>query len=683
MLLLHHSRSVPSLPTMSSSIPQAFLCPISFELMRDPVVGSDGHTYERKHIETWLATHFKSPLTRQHMTVSDIKPNFALRTMIDEWLLSASSNNGGGAAAAPAPKSSVVEPPIIVHGQGCVSVEPKGNDPLPAIMILVLDSSGSMSEHADNKPSKEHAVNFTRRDLVKHSVRTVAAMLHERANTHLCLLHFSDATRTLLPTTAIGKSPLGLQAANTAIDALPTSGGTNLWDGIRSGLMEAKRCSELYPNANIQVMLLTDGEPTESYNPPGGIAAAVVSKMREMPKNVTLNCFGFGYALNTDLLDQICTTGRGLYGYIPDSSMVGTVFINFCAHVLSTVAIQLEPIPGLVIPHLQAGFPVLLSSPTSTPSPDLPAESIPLPDCLKAMEMVIHAAGTKEKDFRYIHTWIHTVLATGLQGRAEEFLRALQDDIYHEEESKGQLMKAVSTAAWYNTWGKNHLLSYRRALELQVCVNFKDAALQLFRGPLFKELQEMGTAKFIDLPAPTPTGYSAYGGAASNSAPINMSNFVAADGGCFSGSSLVKLASGARKRADACVKGDMLSNGSVIQCVVRTKLDKPVKMCILGDTLVITPWHPVVSPTETDRDAWQFPCYIVGVPKEVIIDAFYDFVVEGACQWAEIDGYKVAMLGHGMAYNDVIRHPYYGTQEVIRVLQTKSKEGWENGLIDL
>ncbi len=659
---------------MSSSIPKAFQCPISFELMKDPVMGTDGHTYERRHIETWLRSNPKSPMTRQPMNIADLKPNYALRSMIDEYLLGVSSST----ATAPAAVSTETDANVkVMHGQGCASVVSEKKEAMPSILIMILDSSGSMDSPADNKPRTETAVNFTRRDLVKHSVRAVMAMLHERPNTQLCLLHFSDATRVLLPTTKLGKSPLGLQAANDAIDALPATGGTNIWDGLRFGLAEAKRCAELYPDANVQVMLLTDGEPTPDYSPPGGIAAAFASKMKDMPHNVVVNCFGFGYNLDTNLLDQLCTAGRGLYGYIPDSSMVGTVFINFCSHVLSTVALHVEA-EGLHVPHLQSQIPFLVSSPTSVAPTGVDPAAIPTHDCLKAMEMIIHATQTKEKDFRYIHGWIQTVIE-GYEGDAKAFLQALQEDILHEDDNKGQLMKAVSTAAWFNSWGKNHLLSYRRALILQACVNFKDVALQLFRGPLFKEIQEMGTAKFIDLPAPTPTGYNAYGGAPIST--IQMSQFVAADGGCFSGESLVELEGGMMKYAKDCVKGDILSNRSVIRCVVRTKLNNHVKMVQLSEGLVITPWHPVVHPESEDRNAWQFPCHLTGEVTYTFQDAFYDFVVDGDHQWAMIDGFKVAMLGHGMAYNDVIRHPYYGTQEVIRVLE--KKEGWEDGLVDL
>ena len=60
-------------------IPQEYICPITAEIMTDPVIGTDGHTYERSAITEWLTTqHPHSPMTRVPMTVGDLKPNFAL-----------------------------------------------------------------------------------------------------------------------------------------------------------------------------------------------------------------------------------------------------------------------------------------------------------------------------------------------------------------------------------------------------------------------------------------------------------------------------------------------------------------------------------------------------------------------------------------------------------------------------
>jgi hypothetical protein len=44
-----------------------YKCPITQELMDDPVVAADGRLYERKELETWLATHTTSPVTNEEM----------------------------------------------------------------------------------------------------------------------------------------------------------------------------------------------------------------------------------------------------------------------------------------------------------------------------------------------------------------------------------------------------------------------------------------------------------------------------------------------------------------------------------------------------------------------------------------------------------------------------------------
>jgi len=38
------------------TIRDEFLCPITVNLLRDPVVAADGHTYERQALEMWIST---------------------------------------------------------------------------------------------------------------------------------------------------------------------------------------------------------------------------------------------------------------------------------------------------------------------------------------------------------------------------------------------------------------------------------------------------------------------------------------------------------------------------------------------------------------------------------------------------------------------------------------------------
>ena len=66
--------------------PDAFMCPITQELMEDPVVTADGQTYERKEVTEWLATHNISPLTGEPLPHKDLVPNVALRNLIREYM---------------------------------------------------------------------------------------------------------------------------------------------------------------------------------------------------------------------------------------------------------------------------------------------------------------------------------------------------------------------------------------------------------------------------------------------------------------------------------------------------------------------------------------------------------------------------------------------------------------------
>ena len=71
--------------------PDWLLCPITQELMRDPVITTDGHAYERTAITTWLQKHNTSPATGlvlEHHTPGTLPvlyPVHALRGLVREW----------------------------------------------------------------------------------------------------------------------------------------------------------------------------------------------------------------------------------------------------------------------------------------------------------------------------------------------------------------------------------------------------------------------------------------------------------------------------------------------------------------------------------------------------------------------------------------------------------------------
>ena len=67
------------------NIDNNFICSITLEVMKDPVICSDGHTYERSAIEKWLSTENHSPMTRQIITNNSLIPNIALRNIIKDY----------------------------------------------------------------------------------------------------------------------------------------------------------------------------------------------------------------------------------------------------------------------------------------------------------------------------------------------------------------------------------------------------------------------------------------------------------------------------------------------------------------------------------------------------------------------------------------------------------------------
>lgn len=86
-------------------VPDEYLCPITLLIMRDPVMGGDGRTYERSAITQWLQTNPHSPLTRQPMTISSLKPNYALKSAIDRFQAAPVPKPATASKPAPKPKA--------------------------------------------------------------------------------------------------------------------------------------------------------------------------------------------------------------------------------------------------------------------------------------------------------------------------------------------------------------------------------------------------------------------------------------------------------------------------------------------------------------------------------------------------------------------------------------------------
>jgi Mg-chelatase subunit ChlD len=676
-------------------IPDEFLCPISYEVMEDPVILEDGHTYDRKSIDTWLTQRRTSPLTNRALSSMALSPNYALRAAIERW-------------QAATPMDARISPPdcntasLFFHAgaAGAVGISAATDaTPLPTAVIAVLDRSGSMGESAApvSQRSSEAAL-FSRMDLVKHSMRTVAALLATRGAS-LGIVSFSDTAETNMTVKVMDATGKG--DAGRAIDALRPGGGTNIWAGLRAALDQAAAYGIAHPGSNVHVILLTDGEPTPDYLPLQGIPTALKRKLATLKAKVTLSCFGFGYKLDTKLLEAICVEGGGTYGYIPDCSMVGTVFINYCAAALTTVAAH---VPGAgavqagqrkiaVIGDVDAAAFKGGAGAALTTEEEVRAERI-------VQLRAALAAATRSKEFGAIDAGALRAMAEELRvGEAHltPFEATVLDDLCHVDDYKGQLLKAVRTPQYFNTWGLNYLLSYSRALACQQCVNFKDGALQFFAGDAFKAIQEEGNDIFDNLPAPAPScGSGGWGGGFGgggypmvSTINLNMGVFNNAGGTCWDQWTRIRMEDGGHKPMKDIVAGERVWGGHRIRAVVRTVVKARVPMAHIGNTCMITPWHPVRRCGEggVAAGSWQFPAEVEGLTVTgEPINFYYNMVLEsghtvqiGSGYGAEEGEWEACTLGHGFTDGPVITHPYFGTEAVLRDLE--KAQGWSEGLV--
>lgn len=70
-----------------AGIPDEYLCPITRELMKDPVIAEDGYTYEREAIVAWTSKGKDcSPMTNATLNTKQLTPNRSLKMLIQRHL---------------------------------------------------------------------------------------------------------------------------------------------------------------------------------------------------------------------------------------------------------------------------------------------------------------------------------------------------------------------------------------------------------------------------------------------------------------------------------------------------------------------------------------------------------------------------------------------------------------------
>jgi Mg-chelatase subunit ChlD len=696
--------------TTTTTMNQNFLCPITQSPMTDPVIGSDGITYERAAIEAWFAAgHATSPLTRAPMTSQSLVPNYALKALIEE----AVAGGTGLPAITPTPLlERVPPPPIAIHTERIADTDTYAirlsaataiaESTLPTLFIDVLDISGSMggaSVDTSTQATSDAAV-FSRADLVRHSVATQIELL--RPQDELAIVVFDSAAEIILEPTSM--TAMGKTAARACLPQIEPRGGTNIWSGLQVALQIAAAAIAADPHKNIAILLQTDGESDPSLNPPRGIVATFRSWLDAHPAvrpSVHTVGYGFGSALDMPLLRQIAdAAGAGsTSNYIPDGSMVGTVFIHLMANLMSCLYRDLRMTVSsddetMFIPvgFLQGGqtrdfiihttardFTVTVTNSAGTKyesrvdAATCPTSAIGFPSVRAHFIAALHGLLVDAEAGKTVDT---APLVAYLDAHAAiPEAVALRTDVEDADPYKGQIQKGFVPHA-FRRWGRHYIPGVLCGHRNQWAINFRDEGSKIYglSHSYTRSLIARGDDIFTRLPAPRAS--LACGSTAFAAASISMSSIHSSSGACFLGDSTVMMEDGGWKRCDAVQPGDILFFGAKVRCVLKTHVAE-VDVVRLGDG-AFTLWHPVM-----DHGIWRFPADIA-TSTHVTDTAVYNFVMEGS-HLINVGGIITCTMNHGIT-GPVIGHAYYGGDHTAGVeagimTDLRTSPGWDRGYV--
>ena len=185
-------------------------------------------------------------------------------------------------------------------------------------VVFVLDTSGSMAEAGKMEKA---------RSALLFGVKTL------RDGDRFNVINFAGEEH-LMERSLIAADVKGKQRAEAFINRLEPSGGTNINDSLIASLRQFGQSDR--PK---MLVFMTDGLPTVGETKIDRITSNLAKA-----KNVDVRIFpfGFGYDVNTALLDKIGTDNGGVSDYVQPKEDLEVKVSNFFARVSSPVLADLE-----------------------------------------------------------------------------------------------------------------------------------------------------------------------------------------------------------------------------------------------------------------------------------------------------------------------------------------------------
>ena len=551
-----------------SSIIDSITCPITGEVMKDPVQGTDGQTYEREAIIRALSIKCESPITREYMTTSDLRVNASIRFLCDKYHSNAFGDISSLQNAIPKPKISshkvIIDHSVSKNSKNNLmftfnvnqeSMAGLENDHLPQDVVLVIDHSGSMNLAVQAKDSDGNNLEngLSIQDIVNHAAKTVACTLDK--NSRLGLIIFDNTITTLfnlMPMTERNNINAMEQIKN-----IKPCGQTNIWGALDSAIGMLNGRDDKTRNGHI--MILTDGAP--NISPARGEVETLKRLRKTMNFTSPIYTFGFGYNLKRGLLYDLCKYANGANGHIPDGGMIATVFCNFIGTILSTVAVnlQLHLIFSEVVPTdfnpVMGDFCYTIDSDSSNRTIIVDLGTIQI----QQVRNIILNVENITSSFSYYYTYkiggepyksktntinkeeckldesgvnIHYARCYTIEqlrkivyfksvrnnSRAQDIYDALESYFLFRDGKElndtlslgiieniiDQVKLAITNETYYTRWGEFYIDQLSRSLNQQIKPNFKDQGC-LFGGEIFTSLVDKASDIFDTLEPPEPS----------------------------------------------------------------------------------------------------------------------------------------------------------------------------------
>lgn len=121
--------------------------------------------------------------------------------------------------------------------------------------------------------------------------------------------------------------------ANSVVECLEGRNSTNIYLALETAIKLIQARADKSRNASI--LFFTDGVP--NFSPKNGEIAALRELKQEHNFVHPIHMMGFGQynRLNSQLLHDIAYMFDGMFGYIPDPTNIGTIFVNGISNIMT------------------------------------------------------------------------------------------------------------------------------------------------------------------------------------------------------------------------------------------------------------------------------------------------------------------------------------------------------------